>query len=976
MASPRSARALFALLSALAAPLACAQISLTALDVPYEQDFDTLASTGTTSDVVPAGWAFLETGGNANTTYGINNGSSNGGNTYSYGTTGSSDRAFGSLLSGSLQSRIGAQFQNNTGNTLSALDIAYTGEQWRQGGTNRCDRLEFEYSLDATGLDDGTWTAVPELDFEGVQCGPTGNTALDGNDPANRTDISHHLGGLGIANGETFWIRWVDFDAPGADDGLAVDDFTLIPRGAGGVLSLSIANAQAAEGDAGLSPMNFTVTLSGPAPTGGVDFTATTADDTATAPDDYIALVDAPFSIDEGETTGQVTVQIVGNTVVEPNKTFTVTIATSAAGVVIGNGTATGTILNDDYPELEIFEIQGDGPRSPYAPASGTALGDTVTTRNNAVTAIAGNGFFMQTPDDRDDNNPLTSNGLFVFTGSAPSVAVGDRVDVTGRVQEFFDWTQLSGSPTVTVIGTGPLPTAIVFDENLPSTDPDALSCGFSNFECFENMLVEVPAGHLVTGNQTFGSDPFAENFVSFGAYKARREKGLRFGLSVPGRPELPAWDGNPEVMELDADALGAVPPDTGINGGGMFSATGVVTFEFGNHELWPITLDLVETTLPRPVPEPLGSEELRIGSFNVENLCSQGCGDPAPSPADFALKLARLSDYIGNVLLLPDVVGLQEVEFDDSVEALVDRIELDHGLRYDFYTGVGNDPREIRNAYLVNPARIAVDNVEDLGADETIDQCSGTPPCAKHDRPPVLLQGRFIAGDDEPFAVMVVHNRSLSGILNTGASGQRVRFKRFAQASSIAGFVQELQTSVEPVADRIFASNFELQVPLIVLGDFNAFEVTDGLVDMVGLIAGTYEDDENEFQLQGPNLVNPPLHNLVLDLDLDERYSYSFRENLGNIQGQSPRQVASIQVLDHGLIDQAGLSWCPELHYGRGNADAPARLRAIGTGAVASSDHDGFVIGLLPAAASQTVSPLPDGVSVCTVLRATGNTE
>ncbi len=970
MASPRIASIFLFIACALAMPLAVAQISLTALDLAYEQDFDTLANTGTTSDVLPAGWSFLETGSNANTTYGINNGSSNGGNTYSYGSTGSSDRAFGTLLSGSLQSRIGAQFQNNTGNTLSALDIAYTGEQWRQGGTNRCDRLQFEYSLDATGLSDGNWTAVTALDFEGPQCGPTGNTALDGNDPDNRVGISHHLGGLSIGHGQTFWVRWVDVDAAGADDGLAVDDFSLIPRGAGGVLSLSIADAQAPEGDAGLSPMNFSVTLSGPAPTGGVDFTATTADGTATAPDDYIALVDAPFSISEGETSGLVTVQIVGNTQVEPDKAFTVTIATSAAGVVIGNGTATGTIVNDDYPELEIFEIQGNGPRSPYAPATGNALGDTVTTSNNAVTAIAGNGFFMQTPDDRDDDEPLTSNGLFVFTGSVPAVSVGDRVDVTGSVQEYFDWTQLAGSPTVTVVGTGPLPTAIVFDENLPSSDPAALSCDFSNFECFENMLVEVPAGHLVTGNQTFGSDPFAENFVSFGAYRARREKGLRFGLSVPGRPELPVWDGNPEVMELDADALGAVPPGTGINGGGVFSATGVVTFEFGNHELWPITLDLVEATLPEPVPEPVGTDELRVGSFNVENLCSQGCGDPPPSEPDFALKLARLSDYIGNVLLLPDVLGLQEVEFDDSVQALVDRIALDHGLTYAFYTGVGNDPREIRNAFLVNTARVAVDQAEDLGADETIDQCSGTPPCAKHDRPPVLLQARFIAGDDEPFAVMVVHNRSLSGIVDTGATGQRVRFKRFAQASSIAGFVQELQTSIEPVADRIFASNFELQVPLIVLGDFNAFEVTDGLVDMVGLIAGSYDDEENEFQLLGPNLVDPPLHNLVLDLDLDQRYSFSFRENLGTIQGQSPRQVGSIQVLDHGLIDLVGQGWCPRLHYGRGNVDAPERLQAIGVDAVGSSDHDGFVIELHPSAAAEA-SALPDGIDICEFLHA-----
>ena len=40
--------------------------------------------------------------------------------------------------------------------------------------------------------------------------------------------------GLTIQSGATFWIRWTDFNATGADDGLVVDDFSLVAQGSGG----------------------------------------------------------------------------------------------------------------------------------------------------------------------------------------------------------------------------------------------------------------------------------------------------------------------------------------------------------------------------------------------------------------------------------------------------------------------------------------------------------------------------------------------------------------------------------------------------------------------------------------------------------------------------------------------------------------------------------------------------------------------
>jgi hypothetical protein len=208
-----------------------AQVSLTSSGVPYTQDFNSLASTGTSS-TVPTGWAFIESGTSARNdgNYTANNGSSNAGDTYSYGASSSTDRAFGGLLSNTLNYVIGASFTNNIGSTIRSLTISYTGEQWRAGATDRgaADRLDFQYSTDATSLSTGTWMDVDQLDFNSPNINTTLG-ALDGNAAENRSNISFTITGLNITNGTTFWIRWNDFNISSSDDGLAVDDFSLTP---------------------------------------------------------------------------------------------------------------------------------------------------------------------------------------------------------------------------------------------------------------------------------------------------------------------------------------------------------------------------------------------------------------------------------------------------------------------------------------------------------------------------------------------------------------------------------------------------------------------------------------------------------------------------------------------------------------------------------------------------------------------------
>lgn len=211
------------------APAAQAQyVSLTGTTVEH---FDTLAASGTSS-TLPAGWRFVETGSNANGTYAADNGSAPAGNTYSYGTGTDADRAFGTLLSGTLTPLIGAQLGNDSGLVLDHIDINYAGEQWRLGIAGRADRLDFQYSLNATALNDAaaTWVDVDALDFTSPNTSATAG-ALDGNLAANRIAIAGTIGGLSLAPGATLWIRWFDFNASGADDGLAIDDVQFVVAG-------------------------------------------------------------------------------------------------------------------------------------------------------------------------------------------------------------------------------------------------------------------------------------------------------------------------------------------------------------------------------------------------------------------------------------------------------------------------------------------------------------------------------------------------------------------------------------------------------------------------------------------------------------------------------------------------------------------------------------------------------------------------
>ena len=180
----------------------------------------------------------------------LGSGSSATGGSYNFGnTTFVSDRALGSLCSGSTGTiYYGVKITNTTGATVSSVAITYTGEQYRDAGnpTPVSQKLTVDYSTNATNLTtaSGTWSPIADLTFNSPTYTATAG-ALDGNAASNRVaGISTNLSGLSIPNNSSIWIRWADLNDAGNDHGLAIDDVTIVLSA--GNMSPTITNATAA----------------------------------------------------------------------------------------------------------------------------------------------------------------------------------------------------------------------------------------------------------------------------------------------------------------------------------------------------------------------------------------------------------------------------------------------------------------------------------------------------------------------------------------------------------------------------------------------------------------------------------------------------------------------------------------------------------------------------------------------------------
>lgn len=541
-----------------------------------------------------------------------------------------------------------------------------------------------------------------------------------------------------------------------------------------------------------------------------------------------------------------------------------------------GVGTGDGLTAED----LEIFEIQGSDLFSPFEDSS-------VFTEDNIVTAVGADGFFIQTPAARSDNDPRTSDGIFVFTGSPPTVSVGDRVDVSGTVEEFFDFTEIGGGPQVTVDSSGnTLPKPVILDETLPSGSATVLP----DLEALEGMLVK--ASGIATGP----SDRYGDVPVVARAARSFREPGIEY----PGISGLPVWDGNPEIFEIDPDGLGLA--DRQMFTSQEFEATGPLGFSFGDYQLLPTNL---MTGPPPALPIPARdrfSGEFTVASQNLLRLIG----------SEVASRATKLSLHIRTVLRAPDILAVQEVDTVATLQALADQIAGDDpAIFYTPYLMEGNDPSGIDVGFLVRDT-VTVVKIEQFG--KNLEFFFDGRWWNTFDRPPLVLEAEY-KGAGKPFPITVIanHLRSLGGIEDDAGIA---RTKRFEQALQLSLFVQTLQ-----------AANPDMR--FVLTGDFNAFQFSDGYVDVMGQITGNL--DPGGTLLSGTDEVFPDLVNHLFSLPEAERYSFVYGGNA--------------QAFDYMLTSASLAPLVTGILYPRGNADTPAALFSANDTPLRASDHDGVVL-------------------------------
>ncbi len=584
--------------------------------------------------------------------------------------------------------------------------------------------------------------------------------------------------------------------------------------------------------------------------------------------------------------------------------------------------------------DLSIAEVQGEKAKSPYE-------GQQVRIRG-VVTAQNRNGVFVQTPDDKADKNPATSEGIFVYIGQNNTFAggIGDLVEATGTVQEFmprsekygFTITELGRSEVKVLGAKNPLPAPIVL------TTADLLANNVSALEKYEGMRVK--AESLTVTGATGGRGPDERNkyqsesdgvfFATLsGVPRPFREAGVDVfimqGLNLP--KTLPWFDTNPEMIRVDTDAQTGAKPFIVTAGATVKNVVGVLDYSYRRYT---ILLDassqpVVEGNKSYVGVSAAGPREMTVGAFNIENFFddeqnSDNVQKEAVLPKDFFQKrLNKASLAIRLVLSLPDVLGVEEVENLKVLKKLAAKINADAvaaGLpdpKYEAFLEEGNDVRGIDSGFLVKSTKVKVLETKQLAKNEEL-KMEGRSGDKLFDRPPFMIRVQAIdPSSQEPLTLTAIvnHFKSYGGI-DDPKDGLRVQTKRAQEADWLANFVAE-RAKADP-NERMF-----------VCGDFNAFVVNDGYNDLIGTLIGT--PDQN-VAVPGKTFATGLIDLALLkSLPAADRYSYVFD--------------GSAQVLDHVLINRKLGERLLKFGYARVDADYPVIWASDDTRPERLSDHD-----------------------------------
>ncbi|MGW5095596.1 lamin tail domain-containing protein [Streptomyces nodosus] len=582
-----------------------------------------------------------------------------------------------------------------------------------------------------------------------------------------------------------------------------------------------------------------------------------------------------------------------------------------------------------DAVSAKIHDIQGTNRRSPLATKDVKDVTGIVTGVRTTSTSSTSKGFWMQDP--KADKDPRTSEGIFVYTSSNPTVKVGDSVSVAGVVSEYYPGGYDGGiqsiteiiKPIVTVLSSGnALPAPVVIDQkSIPSTwapkgdktgsieynDLEPTKYALDFYESLEGMNVQVSDVRVVGA-----TDAYHEMWVTA---DPKHNKTKRGGVYYP------SYD-DPNVARLQVQAINTNDPFPMANVGdeikgvtegpldySQFAGTYILEArKLGTHK---------DNGLKPEVTSVAKSNEVTIGTYNVENL----------APSDAQSKFDRLAHGLVTNLRAPAIVGVEEiqdntgavddgtVDADKTLAKLTDAIVAAGGPRYEYRQinpvndkDGGQPGGNIRTVFLFDPKRISfvdrpggdsVTPVDVVGKNNkthlTVSPGRITPNDEAWNSSRKPLVGEFLTKDNKTIFVIANHFNSKGGDQDIAG-----RFQEPVRSS-------EIQRAKQATLENAFVKKLEAADPkalIVSLGDFNDYQFSSALKTLTG---------------DGKQLTD-----LINTLPVEERYSYVFDGNS--------------QVLDHILVNPSMLNHITYdvVHINSEFADQ-------------TSDHDPQVLRLKP---------------------------
>lgn len=578
---------------------------------------------------------------------------------------------------------------------------------------------------------------------------------------------------------------------------------------------------------------------------------------------------------------------------------------TAVAPAPVNSGTSNSGGTTTPGP-LRIHDIQSDTWLSPQN-------GKQVTNVPGIVTALrtsGSKGYWIQDP--APDSDPATSEAVFVYTSSAPTVAVGDSVLVSGKVEQYYplasgDTTSTTsnlstteiGSPTTVTLSSGnALPAPIVLT---PTTVPDTYApdlggasiesgtiqptrSALDYYESIEGMRVELDNAQVVGP-----SDSYGEQYVTTKPGKAATYRG---GAELLGENKTPAGR-----LEVVADN-GTNP---GVNVGDAFSGATIGTIDYSQYGGFLIAASslgtVVHDDLAPTIATAPSAKQLSIATYNVENL----------APSDPASKFQALAKGIVTNLRSPDVIAVEEVQddtgatddgtvaADKTLDQLTAAIVAAGGPQYS-YRGIdpvndadgGQPGGNIRQVFLYDQAEVSF---VDRGASNVDRSTTATAVVKSRGQADVTLSpGRIDPANPvwqysrKPLVgEFSFHGKTVFVIANhfdakLGDQNQDGRYQYPEQDSAIqrAGQAQVEHDFVQQIL------NVDKKADVVVVGDLNDYQFSPALYALeTGNASGT-----------GAAV----LKDLITTLPVDQQYTYDY-------EGVS-------EVLDHILVSPAVTSY------------------------------------------------------------------